>query len=412
MNYQNERTCSTLSRRDCFLLLLISALSACFTLCGFELLSSLVFTASKADSLPCMVLSDPRIGAHALPNCSCSYKIPEGDPVQYQFNSSGFRTGSESGPKPPGSYRFVLVGTSMAEGLHVPLDRTLAAQLPLLLSRQTGRNIEVYNEALEWESPHVIDQNFQQVLAAHPDIILWAVTKWDVENSSLVAPHAEPVTYHHDHFARAWQEIIAGVRSKSITQVAGDITRHVFVAILPKSTFLIRHLVFENEDEYVKEYLCRNQGLGFLQARPDRDWQSRLQSFDAYAADILNKARQAHVPVIVTVLPPRIEASLIAERHWPDGFDPYEFGRQVNRIISKHGAAYVDILQGFRDIANPSQYYFPVDTHPNAAGQALFADLLSRRLTHLVSPLLQTASANQPAPLNLPLLFNDRPPQR
>ena len=65
-------------------------------------------------------------------------KIPEGKLTEYRFNSSGYRNNADFGPKSPGTYRIVMVGTSVAAGFRVPQGQTIGALLPAELSRRTG----------------------------------------------------------------------------------------------------------------------------------------------------------------------------------------------------------------------------------------------------------------------------------
>ena len=287
----------------------------------------------------------------------------------------------ECGPKPADTFRIVLVGTSMAEGLHVPWNRTFAAMLPKALSRETGHKVELYNEALEWESPRRIDLRFKDdVLAAQPDLILWAVTKWDVENAALLTAASPKFQLEggedRSGISRAWHRTISLFRDKTIQQGLADNVKHVFEIFCPGTVFLMEHLLYENQTEYVSRYVSADDETEFLRSRPDSAWRLRLQMFDYYVADIMARAKKAGVPIYVVVLPPRIEATLISRGEWPAALDPYKFGEEVRSIVESHGARYLDLLHGFRSIRNAERYYYAVDGHPNAGGQAIFGSLL------------------------------------
>ena len=371
-----------LSRRDRILLPLCSLLAIFLTLGPVELISRMKFAESKAKSMSCMDLNDRQSGPHAIPNTICSYKIAESDQVEYRFNSCGHRAGMECGPKAADTFRIVMVGTSMAEGLHVPWNQTFAAMLPKDLSRETRHKVELYNEALEWESPHRIDLRFNRdVLAAQPNIILWAVTKWDVENAALTtaSPESQLETGEDKSgISRAWRRTINLFRDKTVQQGLADNVKHVFEIFCPGTVFLLEHLLYENQAEYVRRYVSSDDETEFLRSRPDPAWQTRLQQFDFYVEDIMARAKMAGVPVYVVVLPPRIEATMISMGEWPAGLDPYKFGEEVGSIVESHGARYLDLLKGFRGIPNAERYYYAVDGHPNPGGQAIFESLLSK----------------------------------
>ena len=68
--------------------------------------------------------------------------------------------------------------------------------------------------------------------------------------------------------------------------------------------------------------------------------------------------------------------------------DPYLFGfvhSQMEEIAARLGWSYVDMLDGFRGIANSkSLYAIPGDPHPNATGHAIMADILVPELERLI----------------------------
>ncbi len=100
--------------------------------------------------------------------------------VEFRLDNAGYRSGMVNGPKPPGAYRIVLIGSSVALGERVPFERTLAALLPKKLSQQSGRKIELYNEGMAYGFARNTDLRFQDALAVDPDIILWLLTPLDV----------------------------------------------------------------------------------------------------------------------------------------------------------------------------------------------------------------------------------------
>ena len=146
-----------------------------------ELIARRVFSESKTGLDNCFVLNDAATGVRAIPNSVCWEKIPENQLVEYRFDCAGYRTGIECGPKPPGTYRIVMVGSSVAMGERVPLESTLTTLLPKELSRLGGHNVELYNEAIGYGFPRNTVLRFNDVLAAKPDLILWVMTPADVK---------------------------------------------------------------------------------------------------------------------------------------------------------------------------------------------------------------------------------------
>ena len=145
-----------LRRRDWILLPMISLLTICCISVSTELIARSMFPAEGAVGETCMIVNDPSIGSQGIPNCVCWEKVPEGELTEYRFNSSGYRNDVEFGPKPPGTYRIVVGGSSYALGYGVPIEKTFATLLPVKLSQITGRRIELYNEGRAGGGPQFL----------------------------------------------------------------------------------------------------------------------------------------------------------------------------------------------------------------------------------------------------------------
>jgi hypothetical protein len=174
-----------LPMRDWILLPLLSLLTICLTAGCTEFIARRAFAVSKTSIAAGCMMGDSLTGRRIIPNSVCWEKTGESRLTEYRFNNCGHRTGMECGPKPPGTYRIVMVGSSIAMGAWVPREKTFAALLPMELSRRTGRKIELYNESIAAETPNANALRFDDVLAVEPDLILWVITPWDVQNRRL-----------------------------------------------------------------------------------------------------------------------------------------------------------------------------------------------------------------------------------
>ena len=379
-----------LPRRDWILLPLISLLTVSLIVVSTGSLSRRIFSASKTTvATGCMILDDASTGPRAIPNTVCWEKTPEGPLAEYRFNSCGHRAGMECGPKPPGAYRIVMSGSSFAFGLSTPRDETFAALLPQELSRMTGRPVELYNESMVWQAPGGVDKRFDKILAAKPDLVLWAVTSWDIAHTApdLGLP-ADP-----GFLGRTRYRVKEALASHSIATAVPDIMNAVHDLLDVTSTgLLLEHFLYESQTQYVKSYL-RNDDTeaGFLKAEPSGRWQNFLWYFDRDVADIAGQAKAAGVPLVVVLLPNRAQAAMISMGDWPAGQDPYKLSDEVRSIVVSHGATYADILPDYRGIPNPEQGYFPKDGHPNAKGHATISGLIARELTRGAAPALRVA---------------------
>src|ERR1039458_8348337 len=128
-------------RRDWFLLPLISLLTICFMALSTEMFARWMFPKAKLNVPDCWVTNDRSTGVRGIPNSDCWSGQDDRPPVEFKFNSCGHDTGMECEAKKPGTYRIVMVGSSVALGLGVQREKTFAASLPEELSRESGRKV-------------------------------------------------------------------------------------------------------------------------------------------------------------------------------------------------------------------------------------------------------------------------------
>lgn len=381
-------TAEKLPRRDWILLPLLSFFTVLVLAVALDFIGDRMLP-SVAVNGRC-IEQDPVTGPRGVPNAVCSFKAAEGPLVDYSFNRCGHRAGMECGPKAPGTYRIALAGGSYVFGWSVARERTFAALLPLDLSRRTGRKVEVYNTSMFGEGgvPRTVALRFNEVLAAQPDAILWVVSPFDIdkgppEGAPWFGPGIVDAIKYHVRQAlnrkaplEAIPAIWATARDKWVASKAG---------------LLIKHLLYQSQSRYVQYYLEKGVQIGFLKTAPDPSWKSRMEEFDGYAADVLGRAKTAGVPVIFTLVPNRGQAAMISMGQWPAGYDPYKLGEDLRAIVVNHGGTYIDILPEFRAVPNPEQYYYPVNNHPDAAGNAILSEMLAKALTNGSVPSLKVA---------------------
>ena len=172
-----------------------------------------------------------------------------------------------------------------------------------------------------------------------------------------------------------------------------------FIPHNEKIKLLLQLFLYQSQSQYLKSALMDRQENEFLLENPGPAWQSRMDQFDIYAADMQAKAKAAGVPLVTVLLPTRAQAAMISMGEWPTGYDPYKVSADVRTSITRHGGTYIDILPEFRSIPNPHKGYFPVDGHLNADGHAMVGQLLANALTTGSAPMFQGAelAQNEPA---------------
>jgi hypothetical protein len=352
---------------------------------------------SEYASIPGCFIFDQVGDVRATPNCSYWEKEPEIPPVEYRFNSCGHRTGGECSAKTPGAYRIVLIGSSFAMGFEVPIQNNLAAMMSGKLFEKTGQNVEVYNEAMNAGRPRTILMHFGEVLDAHPDMILWAFAPRDIETD----PEGADRPIHgklgilggikwgieRDHAAKPFWRIVVDIPDILRDAVSGS---HII--------FPLRHFLYESQSEYVRLSLLEGRSSDFLRTDPGAYWDARIVEVDSEIAQMIAQAHAAGVPFVAVLLPNRVQAAMISAGQWPAGYDPFRLDNNLRTIVTNYGGIYLEILPELHDIPNPEQDYLPVDGHPNALGQAVFADLISDKLTNGNIPALKANMQVQKGP--------------
>jgi hypothetical protein len=348
--------------RDWLLLPLVGLLTICSLIGVGELLSRRLFSESNTHLSDCLVLNDPTTGVRAVPNSLCREKMPEqSQPIEYQFDSCGYRSGTQCEPKRPGTYRIVATGSSVAMGERVPFQQSLAALLPAELSEQTGTKVQLYDEGMAFGYARNTAAHFKDVLNAKPDLILWVLTPKDVQDGDFSIPG--PLPPRRNDFV-----------SRAVRTAKGS---------LGSSVRMLQHVLYASEtgDQYVTSYLKgQDAETGFLMANPPPIWSAYLASFDRHAADVESRASMAGIPVTAVLLPSRPQAAMLRMDKWPAGYNPYKLDAELREIIVRHGGTYISVLHGFGAIRNPEQFYLPVDGHPIAPAHAIFARLIAEEL--------------------------------
>jgi hypothetical protein len=379
-----------LPRRDWILLPGLSLLTICILAASLELGARRMFGRLTYYGENCLVFKDPDIGARGIPNCVVREKIPEGQAMEYRFNSSGYRNESDFGPKARGTYRIVIVGTSVAAGFRVPEEQTMATLLPAALSQRTGRKVEVYNQALPLRTTRSISRNFPDAIAANPDMILWVVSPLDISYSSSARRQEDVAPFNPQ--VGAWHFMKSIVSTESFATSVATIFSHT------RSSILLKDLLYESPSQYVRSSLMgADYNQRFLQSESSAEWLSELKEFDRSAEEIAGQARNARIPLVAVLVPDRTQAAMISTMDVsPKGFDPYKLDRELRTIIVSHGGIYVDILPEFRSTPNPHRGYFAIDGHPNAYGQAMIAKFLTDKLAS--TPLPEASAQVGPQP--------------
>jgi hypothetical protein len=379
-----------LPRRDWILLPVLGLTTIVLLVGSTELIGRHIYTQLKTEGEDCMVLNRSSNTLGGIPNSVCWEKIREGKLIEYRLNSTGYRSDTNFGPKLPGTFRIVVIGSSFVAGARVPIEEAFATMLSPELSRMTGQKVEIVNLGMAGSAayPSIVALRFKDALAAEPDMILRILNPWDIQNESATpsAPAGTP----------AQDTNTSPPAQKSL--VARFISRVFDRDWL--AAYMLRHFLYESQSQYVKSFL-RSGGTfvfngGFLKAEPNAEWKKQLLQFESEDAGVEDRVKAAGVPLVSVFIPLRAQAAMISMEKWPAEFDPFKLSNELRSIITRHGGIYIDILPDFRNIPNPEEGYYPLEGHLNPRGHAIIARLLAKELMSGAVPALRVSAQLRP----------------
>jgi hypothetical protein len=385
-----------LPRRDWILLPAIGLLTILLLLASSELVASRMFRSTPTGVGSCIVQND-KTGTVGIPNSVCRDKLPEGNLVEYRFNSCGDRSDLDCKAKTPGTYRIVMTGTSFAMGLNVSYPDSFAALLPVELSHSTGQKIELYNQGNELGSIQNVILRLNDSLAAKPDLVLWIVTPYDMYHMFHQDLQPERVP---GFLGATRYRIKQAIATEPPIDAASDVlaTLSSLYATRASTSMLVRHYFYESQSESIKIAERDDVANGFLKADYDAEWQRRLLEFDRDDLEIESRTAAAGVPLVVSFIPNRLDAALLSAGKWPQGYDPYKLDHELRAIVQRHGGIFIDISASFSNIPNAEQYFLPIDGHLDARGNAIIAGLMAKALIGGNVPGLRIQSQTQADP--------------
>lgn len=354
-----------LPRRDLWLLPLIVACTVLGLLASAEVVARLFWGEQQADSCE---LNDGT-GEHYRSRCHSRVKLAEGPWVDYATNRCGYRSNADCGPKPAGSLRVAVLGSSISRGYWVSYDESFAGRMESDLRRGCGRDVELQNLSMArsvgtggpiW---HMMADRLGEALALGPDAIVTVLAPYDLEQYTALpsAPtHRAAAQLSAREAAMAWF--------------------HENVIGISRVVLLAQHFFYLDLNRYIPLFLQHGDGADFLRPPFTSAWKLRLAVADETIGRIASQAGTAHVPMIVVFMPSRAEAALSTFTSLPPGIDPFALGQALSEITRRHKARFVDVTLLTRRLSDVGNLYYPVDSHPNGQGHALIAAALEAAL--------------------------------
>jgi hypothetical protein len=299
----------------------------------------------------------------------------------------------------------VIIGSSMSYGLWVPYDQMYFAIASGELGHSCNRPVDSQNLAAPALVPIYAYRRVEEALALKPDVVLYVVGPWDIEqkidpkdlaerNLPAPTPSAPEENRKKDKSGiRRDLRFLAETALRDVGLDPAEIARNPWSHI--RTVVMARHFFFQNTDLYLSTMFGDKDD--YLRQPFTPAWQQRFADFDVVLGGMADKLRAAGVPLVVIPVPSRKEAALLSLHQMPQHIDPFAFGRRIELIASNHSATYVDLMEPFSRIPASESLYYVADGHPTSECQRVIAQSLVRKLQDGSIPAFSRCALQQTA---------------
>lgn len=298
-----------LPRRDWILLPLIAITTVAFLVATCEVVTRIAWSEQEGDA--CYVPNGP-LGRHFLPNCKSKTKVAEGPWVENSYNSCGYRTMEPCGPKPPGTIRIAVLGSSFSAGFLVPYDSIYTTLSGKTLTRACQRHVEYQNLGVPNLPLQFSYYKTEEALALKPNLLLLVIQPYDVRN--LKTFHIERGSGEDD---KTNQPVMTsrGWLSDAIRESLKS----------SRASVVLRHFMYRDPTTYLRVALgYGDAGADYMAPSSSPTWQQRYSNLDTMLRLMSEKAKADSVPMAVLVGPTEAQVALV---NTPPraGIDPQDF---------------------------------------------------------------------------------------
>ncbi len=337
-----------------FLVFLATAL----TLVAVEVLVRVLWSRLNRQAVIPLTLKTHRFTANKV----MGYELVPGsaafeDNAWYRINADGIRDRDFPLAKPEGALRIAAVGDSVTFGLGLELEETWPKQLEREL-RRTHPHAEVINfGVMGYNTPQEAERIEEKVLKYSPDLIIVGFSLNDI--GVLSRQRTLLVTYQgYDSFLTTGNRFIDRLLSQSKTY------------LLLKNRLFLKKTNADKHEQYSKDGLkLMQKGYNryFFDAYEEpENWNVLVAAF-AKIRDLI----QGKVPVLFVINTELQEMDhyLFAELH-----------EVVKKLCSDHGFLVLDSLPDMRAHKAKELRISAANIHPNAFGNKVFIQAISRYL--------------------------------
>lgn len=355
---------SALPRRDYLLLPLVSILTAILLSGTGELLARRTWVEQERDFCGSQ-------GRHK-PNCVTSMKNIEGPWVRYESNACGYRGADYCGPKRPGTWRAVIMGTSIAYGLHVPYEALFSTVIAPDLRRILHRSVEFENmgdiEPL-WVSS---DDTYKEMEALQPDAVFLLVAPFDL--------------------ARTDGTPLNGVKAGGTPALeAAGLTWTRIRLLLRESRFLfmVQHFMLDDQKFFLRAFENYADPLDPSRSPIPPGGEQRFERMSTRVQHFAEAAHSVGAQAYLLALPNRAQCALISNNVQLPNLDPYIFSNRLKDMADKAAIHYIDLIPRLKKTPKAETLFYAVDGHPSAGAHLLMAQVTVEYFKHCSKTALE-----------------------
>jgi lysophospholipase L1-like esterase len=290
---------------------------------------------------------NPRIGYEPVPLVYSGHDLSFYDYLGAS-NRLGYRDRDHAVAKPAGVYRIVVLGDSIAAGLHVERNEDIFPPILERLLGQQGRRAEVINLAVSgYNTQQEVETLREKGLQYHPDLVLVAYTM-------------------------SSREHVDGDILKTLLEAE---RRQGGLSSARVDSWLVRSALYR----FLRFRVLRAMTARRAAPEPDPQHYLDLVSADTvapYFGTLRQLADQHHFQVMIAVFPRFVRT-----------FSYYPFGRQhqfVGDLARRNGFALVDLLVPFSDCRKAAAEPISSDNyHPSPYGHRCAAQAIAQAVLAL-----------------------------
>ncbi len=344
-----------LPRRDYVLLPLIFLGTILVLLAAGEITARLLY-AQEDESEPCRYATPN--GERYRPGCQSRTKEWEGPWTIQHFNECGYRTAESCAPRPPGSLRVAVVGSSTARGVLVAYPESFAARASAFLSDRCAGLVDFQNLATIPPDVDRIDQRIPEALGLKPSAIVMTIGPYDLIHLKDPPPSTGGQQQPERPNLRSAVNLLRSSRLFLVMQY-----------------YLYRDPAFQ-----IRAFLLNGDPADYVRRPLSAVWRQRVDDFGDLLHRITAETAPAGVPVLLVYVPERAQAAMAAMQSEPPGVDPFVLTAALDDVARRNGVQFLDGTPAFAHAPDFYSLYYLTDGHLRDGGHAALAGVFEQGL--------------------------------